>query len=150
MPRYFWLTSFLVANVLIDVEVLFYLRRDDPPLHRHLHSYIGGIAMGIVAGVLMFGAIHIMRRVLPARWRLPDRFAGTPKWHLLIQSLIAGVIGGVSHVFLDSLLHRDTHPFWPLSDGNTLVGMVDAGTLDIGCAVAGFFGLVFWMLLRSR
>ena len=45
-PRRFWLTSFVVANILIDVEVLYFLWRNDPPIHRYLHTYVGGIAMG--------------------------------------------------------------------------------------------------------
>jgi hypothetical protein len=148
VPRYFWLTSFLLANVLIDVEVLFYLWRDDPPIHRHLHSYIGGTAMGTIAGVVMFVTIQTIRRALAAQRRLSDRFARAREFHLLIQSGVSGVIGGVSHVFLDSLMHRDMQPFWPFSDHNGLVGLVDVGALHIGCAVAGFFGLAFWLLLQ--
>jgi len=37
-PQFFWLASFLAANILIDIEVLVYLALDDPPLHRHLHT----------------------------------------------------------------------------------------------------------------
>ena len=48
------------------------------------------------------------------------------------------------------LLHRDMLPFWPLADGNRFVGLVHVGTLHIGCALAGFFGLVFWVLRRQR
>ena len=150
LPRYFHLTSFVVANVLIDVEVLYYLWRDDRPLHRHLHTYVGGTALGLTAGVLVFAAIQTMRHTLPPRACSPDRCTRTRKSGVLIQSLIAGVIGGVSHVFLDSLMHADTHPLWPFSDHNALIGLIDAGTIRAGCVALGFVGLVLWLLLRGR
>jgi len=34
VPRWFWFTSFVLANVLIDCEVLYYMRVGEPPLRR--------------------------------------------------------------------------------------------------------------------
>jgi len=148
-PRHFWLTSFVVANILIDIEVLYYLWRNDPPIHRYLHTYAGGIAMGLLAGLLMFGVVQTARRVLPARWRWVERVASTPRPRLLSQSLFAGVIGGVSHILLDSFMHDDMNPLWPIVNGNVLVGTIGVATLHIGLALTGFFGLVLWLLLRE-
>lgn len=139
-----------MANVFIDVELLFHLWRGDPHIHRHLHSYMGGTAMGAMAGVLVFAVLQATSRIQPVGWLYPDRVVATKKARLLAHSVQSGVIGGVSHVFLDSMMHRDMHPFWPLAYGNRLVGLVDIGTLHIGCALAGFFGLIFWVLLRQR
>ncbi|WP_145178914.1 DUF4184 family protein [Gimesia aquarii] len=148
-PRYFWLTSFVLANVLIDLEVLYYLSKNDPPIHRYLHTYLGGIFMGVFAGLLMFGVIQIACRVLPAHSRWRARVIQAPKLQLLWQSLIAGLIGGVTHIFLDSLMHEEMNPFWPIADGNGLAGMLSVGTLHIGLAAAGLFSLIFWLLLRE-
>lgn len=166
--RRFWLSSFMAANVLIDCEVLYYLRQGSVPIHRYLHTYIGGFAAGLLAGAVMFGIAKLATRVRdrminkrrvivdPATLTNPDDAApsrvtpvarpGTP----LAASLVSGVIGGVSHVLLDSLMHRDMHPFWPFADGNGLIGVVDISTLHIALAASGFFGLMFWLLLWDR
>ena len=59
------------------------------------------------------------------------------------------MVGGVTHIFLDSLMHRDMHPFWPFVEGNALAGVIGGGALHLGLAVMGFFGLVLWLLLRE-
>lgn len=147
--RSFWLTSYIAANVLIDLEVLYYLSRNEPPFHRYLHTYAGGITAGLVAGLLMFGVVQIIRRMLPADSRWGERLAQTPRRQLLRQSLAAGLIGGVSHILLDSLMHAEMNPFWPLADGNGLAGMISVPALHITLAAMGFFGLIFWLLLRE-
>lgn len=105
--------------------------------------------MGVFAGLLMFSVIQITRRILPAHSRWRTKLAQTPKLQLLWQSLIAGFIGGVTHVFLDSLMHEEMNPFWPIADGNVLAGTISVAKLHIGLAVMGFFGLIFWILLRE-
>lgn len=139
----------MAANVLIDLEVLYYLSRNEPPFHRYLHTYIGGLAMGLLAGLVMFGIVQVIRRVLPADSRWGERLAQTPKMKLLWQSLLAGIIGGVSHILLDSLMHEEMNPFWPLAQGNGLAGMISIPALHITLAAIGFFGLIFWLLLRE-
>ena len=149
-PGGFWLTSFVVANVLIDVEVLYYLRNYDPPIHRHLHTYLGGTAMGLLAGLLMFGVVQIAVRCRPAGWRWVRQMASTTIRRQLCESVIAGVTGGVTHIFLDSLMHDDMHPFWPFFEGNTLAGVVGVGALHIGLGLTGFFGIVIWFLTPEK
>jgi membrane-bound metal-dependent hydrolase YbcI (DUF457 family) len=97
----------------------------------------------------MFVVVPSARRIPPARWGWVQQVASTPRPRLLSQSLVAGVIGGVSHIFLDSFMHRDMNPLWPLIDGNVLAGTIGVGTLHIGLALSGFFGLVLWFLLRE-
>jgi hypothetical protein len=145
VPRWFSFTSFMAANVLIDTEVLFYVWQRDPPLHRHFHTYLGGIGMGIVAGVSVCVASRVLRRAapgLPRRW--PTECAASRT-----AALIAGILGGSSHVFLDSLVHREMQPFWPLAIDNHLVGLVGHGTVHQGCAALGILGAVFWLLLNA-
>jgi len=149
LPRYFWLTSFLAANVFIDVEVLFWLWRGDRAIHRHLHSYLGGVTIGIFAGVFMFLILRLLRRFPPFK-STSTHNSTDDRWpNQLVQSVIAGLIGGVSHIFLDSLMHRDIRPFWPFSDANGMLGVVGVGSLHVVCAAAGFFGIVLWLLMQS-
>ena len=147
VPRNF--TSFIAANVCIDTEVLFYFWRHDPPIHRYFHTYVGSIGMGIVAGVVIYVVACVLHRAVPncGRWLWGP--TATPWAGLCGQSLVAGIIGGVSHVFLDSLVHYDLQPFWPIAAGNSLAGIVGHGTVYIGCTALGFFGSVFCLMFPS-
>jgi membrane-bound metal-dependent hydrolase YbcI (DUF457 family) len=138
-----------VANVLIDIEVLYYLYRHDPPIHRYLHTYLGGTAMGVLAGLLMFCVVRIAVRVLPTGWRWVQKITSTTPRRQLSESLIAGVTGGVTHILLDSLMHRDMHPFWPIARGNTLAGLIGNGPLHIGLGLIGSLGVFLWLLQRD-
>ncbi|WP_232093436.1 DUF4184 family protein [Gimesia panareensis] len=148
-PRSFWLTSFMAANVLIDVEVLYYMSRHELPLHRGLHTYLGGGAAGLLAGLLMWGVVLLLVRVMPVSSRWKQRLTQTSPTRLLRQSLFAGLIGGLSHVFLDSLMHDDMHPLWPFVTGNTLAGSISVAALHIGLGLLGLFALVLWLMLRE-
>lgn len=148
-PRSFWLTSFMAANVLIDVEVLYYLSRNDPPLHRGLHTYLGGSAAGLIAGLLMWGTVLFIARLFPASSCWKQRLAQTSRMRLLNQSLLAGLVGGLSHVFLDSLMHDDMHPLWPFVTGNTLAGSISVAALHGGLGLLGLFAIILWLFLRD-
>lgn len=150
LPQQFWLTSFMAANVLVDLEVLYYLRQNEPPLHRHWHTYLGGSVAGITAGVLMFATAWVAVAFLPASWQALKRLRSTRRVRLLSESLLSGLVGGISHIVLDSFMHHDMHPFWPLWDGNNLAGMIGVGALHGALAVSGVFGVLLWCLLSAR
>lgn len=139
----------MAANVLIDVEVLYYMSQNAPPLHRGLHTYLGGSAAGLLAGLLMWGVVLLVTRLFPASSRWKQRLSQTSKVRLLKQSLLAGLIGGLSHVFLDSLMHDDMYPLWPFATGNTLAGSISVATLHIGLGLLGLFSLILWLMLRE-
>ena len=135
--------------MLIDLEVLYFLHHGEPPIHRYLHTCIGGVAMGFVAGISLFAAHGIWIRYRPRwiPWEERQRLMPRPK--LLRDSVAGGLLGGVSHILLDSCMHHDMHPMWPFARGNPLAGIISVNTLHISLALVGFFGLIFWLLLRE-
>ncbi len=147
-PAWFWLTSFVAANVLIDVEVLYYLHRQEAPIHRYLHTWVGGIGMGLVAGLMMPALFFLSARLMP-------RFVGIrhlrdqSRVRILTASLFAGLLGGVSHIFLDSCLYQDMRPLWPFSDSNSLLGLIRSGPMCVGLAASGAIGLLLWVLVHG-
>ena len=98
-PQRFWLTSYIVANVLIDLEVLYFLHRNETPIHRYLHTYIGGIAVGLLAGIGMYVATALLIRTLPFKSKWLEELTSTSKSRLFRDSVIGGLLGGVSHIF---------------------------------------------------
>jgi len=53
---------------------------------------------------------------------------------------LGGLLGGLTHAFLDSIMHRDIQPLRPLSLANPLLGTVGWDLLHTGCIVAGIIG----------
>jgi membrane-bound metal-dependent hydrolase YbcI (DUF457 family) len=55
----------------------------------------------------------------------------------LLASIIGGVLGGLSHSLIDSLISTDFHPFEPLPVKNPLFGPIGPGDLSYGKFLSG-------------
>ncbi|WP_136419090.1 metal-dependent hydrolase [Herbaspirillum sp. ST 5-3] len=141
-PKRISFLAFCSANVLIDVEPLYYLLSDQYPVHRFFHTYIGATLVGIGAFVLFAVA-----RAAAARIRLPNPF----RWQQLrLQAVAVGAgLGVYSHVFLDSFMHPDIKPLAPFSDANPLWKAIPVDVLYWFCVTAGAIGLVVIVLRRG-
>ena len=130
-PKYVSFLAFCGANVLVDVEPLYFMLTHQYPIHRFFHTYVGAtIAAGIVVGLFV-----LVRRVAP---RLLDLFG---LHNLSVRAVALGAVAGTySHVVLDSLMHADMQPFAPFSDANPLLGAVFLNTLHGFCVLAGLVG----------
>ena len=143
-PKHISFLAFCGANVLVDVEPLYFMVTHQYPIHRFFHTYVGAT----IAATIVVAMFALARRVMP---RLLDTFRLSS---LGVRAVALGaVIGTYSHVLLDSLMHADMNPFAPFSDANPLLGAVFLNTLYGFCLLAGFVGAVvigvrYW--LRSR
>jgi membrane-bound metal-dependent hydrolase YbcI (DUF457 family) len=131
-PRYVSFLAFCGANVLVDVEPLYFMLTHQHPIHRFFHTYVGAT----VAGLLVIALFVLVRRcALPLL-----RFFSLER--LTLRAVALGAFTGTySHVVLDSLMHADMEPFAPFSDANPLLGAVFLNTLHGFCLLAGIVGL---------
>jgi membrane-bound metal-dependent hydrolase YbcI (DUF457 family) len=133
--------SAFAANVLIDVEPLYYMVTRQFPLHRFFHTYIGASLILLATVLLFVGARRIARRFwLPnlcdwqgLRWR---------------PVLFGAAAGSYSHVGFDSIMHSDMRPFAPFSEANPLLGIVGLDTLHLSCVAAGALAVVVLVARR--
>ena len=132
-PKHISFLAFCGANVLVDVEPLYFMLTHQWPIHRFFHTYVGAtVAAGIV--VALFA---LVRRVAPG---LLDQLQLR---QLDVRAVALGAfLGTYSHVLLDSLMHADMSPFAPFSAANPLLGAVFLNTLHGFCLVAGVVGAV--------
>ena len=100
-PRHFSFTAFAVSNVLIDVEPLVRMLGilDDTILHGPTHTFPGAV----VIAALTLPAIRLWDRTAAALHLNGLRPPAVPTWMILTSALI----GTVSHVILDGLMHAD-------------------------------------------
>lgn len=133
-PKQVSFLAFCAANVLVDIEPLYYMLTQQFPLHRFFHTYLG-VTIVIAATVALFQMAIWSATKLP----LPDAFG----WQRLKvwQVTIGAALGGYSHIVLDSVMHADIKPLAPFSDDNALFRVISLTTLHwlcIGCALLGF------------
>jgi hypothetical protein len=125
--------SFMIfggSQVLMDVEPLIRILQRDEILHGITHTVPGALVIGVVAGATgkpiseailkWFGMLHV-----PITWAV---------------SFWTALIGTMSHILLDGVMHRDMVPFWPFIAGNPLLELVDVGLLHVMCAICAVIG----------
>lgn len=142
-PRRVSFLAFCAANVIIDMEPLYFMLTDNPPLHRFFHTYIGATLVA-AATIVLFS---VCRR-FAARFRLPDIF----DWQSLrLPEIAAGsVLGTYTHIVLDSIMHLDIRPFAPFSDANGLLQLLSLSALQWVCVAAGVLGAVVLAIRHRR
>lgn len=143
--RYVHLPTFIVANVLLDVEpLLVVLFRLDYPLHGYLHTLLSALAVGLILGIVMF---NLERPIQPLYRKIKLETNNALK---LKSFLFAGVFGTMLHVLFDSFMHSDIQPFFPLS-ANPLLNLSFSGQLGVymACIWLGIFGIIYYVILLA-
>src|SRR3954466_14110762 len=52
-----------------------------------------------------------------------------------VPAITGSFLGSCSYVFLDSIMHGDVRPLWPLSDSNALFRLVSPGAIHLICLI---------------
>jgi len=146
----FSVTVFCLAQVLIDLEPAWFMLAGDDYIHRFLHTYVGATLAGLAAAAAKPACEYALRlwnsRLSPAQ----ARWLGAPAEISWTAALGGGLLGGWSHVLLDSLMHADMRPLSPWDAHNPLLFAVHLDTLYLGCVLAGVAGVGLLLLQRVR
>lgn len=149
-PVFSW-SAFVAAQVLIDCETLYYLVRQEYPVHRFFHSFLGATAAGLVVAILGLVIVRASAVVFPRLVALLEGPASRARGEVSsLGLLVGGLTGGLSHPLLDGLMHPDVRPFMPWSDHNPFLGLVGVAQLHLACIAAALFGAVCFTLWRVR
>jgi len=141
-PVFSW-SAFVIAQVLIDCETLYYLLHHQYPVHRFFHSFLGATAAGLVAAGSWLLIVRVVTVVLPDV--MVSRMHSTSHVRSEFSFLaifLGGLLGGISHPFLDGIMHPDVRPFMPFSNRNPFLGLIGVGVLHVACVVAAVLGAV--------
>lgn len=141
--NYFSLTVFGFAQIAIDIEPLIKILRGDPSIHGITHTYLAAALIGIfslLAGKPFCGVLLRAWNVIVS-FRFLRWLRVSPELSWLAASSGA-LIGTFSHVFLDSLIHSDMHPFSPFSTANALLHIMPTGWVYLLCTGLGVIGLM--------
>lgn len=138
----FSLMVFGWAQIVMDIQPLIVLLTGEGHLHGFSHTYIGAILLAIfsaVSGKLLseFGLliIGVSKKSNPIKigW-----------WVVFLSAFV----GTFSHVLLDSIMHSDVQPFYPLSLENSLWGILSIEQIHKLCLYSGLVGAGLYYLLQ--
>lgn len=126
---------------MIDLEPLYFMLTAQYPLHRFFHTVPGALLIAVLTIVLLGITL-----IIGKRFQLPNIFL----WRELRLPAIAtgALLGTLSHVVFDSVMHHDMRPLFPFSEANPLLGLISLETLHLSCALSGALALVV-ILLRK-
>ena len=134
-PKHISFLSFATANVLIDMEPIYYISTKQYPWHRFLHTYVGASVISIATALLIISCAAASKRLFPALFE--KLFSSS-----MLAIIFGAALGSYSHIVLDSFMHKDIRPLAPFSQDNGLLGVVSLSSLHWFCVCAGVFGVV--------
>ena len=132
----------VLVNVVMDFEPgLVMLLRLDYPLHGYIHTLLIGSFIGVLWAVCSFYFLRRFYIWLMNLLRLPYQ----PQFRSM---LLAGILGVWLHVFLDSIMHSDIRPFWPI-EANPLLQVISVSRLYLMCEYSIYAAFVLYVAILS-
>jgi len=138
LRRYVHVPTFILANVIVDVEpflVLFLGLRY--PLHGYFHTFLLALLTGLILGYAML----LLERFFQPLYKV---FFLETADNLNVKSfVVAGALGTTLHVLLDSPLYADIRPFYPLTI-NPLYNPTLSLEVYSVCVWMGILGIIYY------
>lgn len=138
----FSLMVFGWAQVVMDIQPLLVMLTGKGHLHGFSHTYTGAALLAVLAAVTGKHLSETGLRLL----RIPGHEQAWIAWAVVFSSAF---IGTFSHVAIDSIMHSDIAPYYPVSAKSHLLGMTTAETLHKLCFYSGLLGLVLYFLINK-
>jgi len=133
----FSLMIFGWSQIVMDVQPLWALVAGMGHLHGFSHTYIGCGVLAALSGKYLselgLKILNIARAPITISW-----------W----VAFLSAFIGCFSHVFLDSIMHADVQPFYPVTLDNPFLGLISIRTLHKLCLYGGLIGAGLFYLIQ--
>ncbi len=131
-PQFFSFTVFILSQIIMDFESLYNILNHNERIHTYFHTYIGSVIPFLIT-ILLYAVYkkYFMRMDVK-----PASFLGI---------VASAWIGVWSHVFLDSIMHSDMQPFWPISVDNSMQGFIGLESLHLICLICLIIGLGLYL-----
>jgi len=135
----FSLLIFGFTQIMMDLQPLFSIITGFGDLHGFSHTYIGATLIGIISGI--FGR-YIIYFIIKYR-----KIAINLSWKTVF---VSAFIGSYSHIILDSIMHSDMNPYYPVSISNNLFNILSNQMLHDFCLASGAAGFVLYEIIRKH
>ena len=152
--KHFSWSIFALTNIIIDVEVIYYILTIGEASHKFFHTLIGSSIVALSCAII---GIPICERLLKS-WNKNlqnEKSLEKLKWlstdtNITIFSSFTGAfVGAYSHIILDSLMHFDVKPFEPFFS-KTFVGIISSDLLHILLVGLFVFGSIVFFVKKFK
>lgn len=129
----FSLMVFGWAQIVMDIQPLIVMISGEGHLHGFSHTYIGAVLLAIFAALSGKYLSELGLFILGLN----------PMWQVKIAwwvCFLSAFIGTFSHVLLDSIMHSDVEPFFPVTKENMFLGLISVQALHKVCLYSGLVG----------
>lgn len=138
----FSLMVFGWAQIIMDIQPLIVLLTGKGHLHGFSHTYIGASLLALFAALSGKYLSELGLRIIGISKRYnPIKIA----WWVIFLSAF---IGTFSHVFLDSFMHTDIQPYYPISLKNNFIGIFTVSQIHKFCLYSGLLGSGLFYLVQ--
>ncbi len=142
----FYLPALAISSVAMDLEPFYYMfisPNAEGTLHGFWHTYLG---VTLLALVVAFVLIMFRKRFDAVAQIFKVEQPKISNGKVVFSSLFAAW----SHVFLDSFMHWDLQPFWPISTANPFLGLISIFLINTGTSVILLLVFVMWLVRLAK
>jgi membrane-bound metal-dependent hydrolase YbcI (DUF457 family) len=125
---------FVLANVIVDIEVLF---NHHWPVHRYFHTLLIGAVVGAIWGIAAYPLRHFFEKIM--------QMLHIPYQTSLWKMAVSGALGVWLHVVIDAIYHWDVQIFWP-SKAKPLSGLISGANVKTICLVFFIAALILYAI----
>ncbi|HJH28753.1 MAG TPA: hypothetical protein C5S51_03545 [Methanosarcinaceae archaeon] len=128
------LISILFASILIDIRVIYcFFIGCTGRFHGPMHTFIGATVIALFIAIMVWSLKKPFKKITDI-FKIQNSYSSS-------SIILGSFIGTWLHIILDSFMHSDIIPFWPIKS-NFLLGMISNGTNYLLCTIALIIGLI--------
>jgi membrane-bound metal-dependent hydrolase YbcI (DUF457 family) len=138
----FSLMVFGWSQVVMDVQPLIVMITGEGHLHGFSHTYTGATLLAIFSALSgkYLSEVGLYLLGLNKLWQVKL------SWWV---SFLSALIGTFTHVFLDSIMHADVEPFFPLTTSNQFLGLISVQSIHKVCLYSGLVGGLLYFVING-
>jgi membrane-bound metal-dependent hydrolase YbcI (DUF457 family) len=139
----FSLMVFGWTQIVMDIQPLIVMLSGQGHLHGFTHTYIGATLIAVFSAI----SGKYLSELGLKLFEIPAPNSGKIFWWV---SFLSAFIGSYSHVLLDSVMHNDVEPFFPISLSNPLFHYISVVALHKFCLYSGLVGAAIYYLVSLK
>ncbi|MFT5502470.1 MAG: hypothetical protein ACI8XC_000175 [Gammaproteobacteria bacterium] len=133
----FSLMVFGWTQIVMDLQPLIVMITGEGDLHGYTHTYLGAVIIAVMSALSGKYLSQIGLVLIAVSRENPIKI----KWWV---AFLSAMIGSLSHVYLDSIMHSDVQPFYPVLMTNYFFGIVSISNLHKLCLYSGLLGAIIY------
>ena len=145
----FSLIIFGWAQLLMDIQPLLVIITGKGHMHGFSHTYTGATLIAIISAWSGKWVYSLIMKFISNDFTMYQKqLFAVPKKLTTIVCITSALIGTYSHVVLDSIMHADVEPFYPVNTDNHLYSILSIVELYKLCIYSGFIGMLIFFAVR--